>query len=81
MRERFDMQQMKIVERLIQRLPCPQQIKHIDTASEKEAVRFTWRGGAFRVSQNMSVEQIEGSMLKGTNAAILLEALITADLA
>lgn len=68
----------EVLSRLLDVIPYPDQIAGLDTTSEPRAIRFTWRGSRFRVSTDFSVEQCEGGMLKGSNEALLIEALMGA---
>jgi len=66
----------ELVERVIGRMPYPTQVCKLDTTSEKSAIRFTWRGTRYRLSESGGVEEVQGAMLAGTDSAILLEALL-----
>jgi hypothetical protein len=66
----------QILERVIQRVPYPSQIKDMDLTTQQTAIRLTWRGQRFDVNDRLSVEEIEGGMRLGSNIAILLEALL-----
>jgi hypothetical protein len=68
----------KAVELVVTSLPYPAQIKDWDLESEADAIRFSWRGSRYRFSFTGAwmVEEIQGSMLAGTDQAILIEALI-----
>ena len=62
----------------LMRVPYPEHISEIDT-SDDDAVRFTWRDDRFRISlRSMTIEQVEGPILSGSNLAILMERIIRA---
>lgn len=65
----------EILERVVARLPLPQQITHIEFPSPTE-VRFTWRSARYRVSEHLNVEEVSNGLLSGTDAAILMSALL-----
>jgi len=69
------MKNEELLELVITSLPYPEQIKDIDV-SEPDAIRFTWRGDRFRVSNTTHVEQVDRGCLCGSNIAILLRRLI-----
>jgi len=67
----------KIVELIVKALPYPSQIKDFDLDGDENAVRFTWRFSRYRVGCYVGmVEEVEGSMLSGSDNAILLERLL-----
>jgi hypothetical protein len=57
-------------------LPCPDQITNDDVPGDPESYRFRWRGNNFRVGKTLSVEEYGDGSLKGTDLAILLQALL-----
>jgi hypothetical protein len=63
---------------IVRGLPHPYHISDLDTTSEENAVRFTWRRDRFRLSLagRPSVEEVDDGFLSGSNIAILMEALI-----
>jgi len=70
------MNNSELLELVIASLPYPDQITNIDFTSSDIAIRFSWRGDKFRVSNNKMVEQVERGCLAGSNLAIVLEHLI-----
>jgi hypothetical protein len=66
--------QADLVEAIMKSVPYPQHIHNIDF-SEPDVIRLEWRGDKFRVTERMS-EEIDDSMLKGSNIAILFETLV-----
>ena len=76
------MTKAKFVEAIVKALPYPQHITDWDLDSEEEAIRFTWRRAQFRQSTAYShrVEECENGLLKGSNLAIVVEALIKREL-
>ena len=66
----------KLLEITMKALPYSEQMKNFDTVTESDAVRFTWRSQRFRITTSMVVEVVEGRMLRGSDIAIVLEALI-----
>ena len=69
-----EMNPEQIIEKVINVIPYPNQIKDIDISNN--AVRFTWRDTRFRVSESLMVEEVQGNLLTGSNIAIMLEQLI-----
>lgn len=63
--------QAQIIELLINAIPYANQIKDIDLSSEKDAVRFTWRGCRYRVSNTFCTEQVLNGCLVTSDTAIL----------
>jgi hypothetical protein len=57
-------------------LPCPDQISNDDVPGDPESYRFRWRGNNFRVNRRLCVEEYGDGFLKGTDLAILLQALL-----
>ena len=43
---------------------------------ELNAVRVEWRGVVYRISDSLSVEEVEDGMLAGSDRAILLQELL-----
>lgn len=66
----------EILERLIQRMPYPDQMRSFETG--EDYVRFMWRGDSFRVSKGFYVEEVSGSILVGSNITIILQKLLQA---
>lgn len=66
----------KLVEIVIKALPYAEQMRGLDLDSESDAIRFGWRGHTFRVSGDCRCEEVDRSMLCGSDIAILLEALL-----
>jgi len=73
------MKKGKAIELVVAALPYPAQIKNWDLESEDEAIRFSWRGSRYRFlfTGKFMVEEIQGSMLTGSDQAILMETLLT----
>jgi len=65
----------EILERVLGALPYPGQIHNLDLSQDTE-LRFTWRGTRWRVSGSFFVEEVDGALLKGSNATLLMEALL-----
>lgn len=57
-------------------VPYANQIKELDTQSDPTAIRFTWRGNKFRVSETCDVEEVGDMVLVGSDIAILMRSLI-----
>lgn len=70
------MKNEQILEKVISIIPYPNQITDVDLTTSYNAIRFTWRGDRFRVSENLNVEQVDRGLLMGTNAALLLSTLL-----
>ncbi len=64
-----------IWERILQRLPYPDQIRAVDLTHDTD-VRFAWRGDRFRVGSNFDVDEVGDGVLIGSNISILLGALL-----
>jgi len=64
-----------VVELVYATMPYANQITNLST-EEDDAVRFTWRGDRFRVTLDLSVEEVDGNMLSGSNVSMLLKALL-----
>ena len=64
-----------VVELIYSTIPYAEQITNLDTTDEK-AVRFTWRRDNFRVTLDLHVEVVDGSVRGGSNAALLLACLL-----
>lgn len=70
------MKQGKIIELVIAGIPYPNQIRELDVDTEKAAIRFTWRGSSYRVSDTGHVEEVQKGMLIGSDKAILMSHLL-----
>ena len=70
-----DMTNDALTEIVMTGLPYPSQISALDTRSEPNAIRFTWRGERFRVSHSLMVETVERGCLVGSDIGIVMEAL------
>jgi hypothetical protein len=68
------MKKEEIILKVCQVIPYPEQIKFVD--AEDDCFRFEWRGNVFRVDSDLNTEEIQGSMLVGSNTAILLQKLL-----
>lgn len=66
----------KLLEAVISSLPYSNQIKDLDLSSEASAIRFTWRGARYRVSNGLYVEEVRNSSLAGSDIAILMQDLL-----
>ena len=64
-----------LIELIFKTMPYSEQIKNLDT-SDRDAVRFEWRGQSFRVSVRLSCDSISGLVREGSNISILLGALL-----
>lgn len=67
------MSHAKIIERLLRAIPDPALIGGFEFDPTVVAVRFNWRGTRYRVTETLSVEEIQGSFLTGSDRAQLLE--------
>jgi len=65
----------KILELVLRSIPYFHQLKDFDTTLPK-CIQFSWRGSTYRVSESLSVEEVEGNILAGTDSAILMSALL-----
>ena len=65
----------KIIEAVLRSIPYPDQMRDFDLSNEC-SVRFTWRGSRFRVSDTGYAEESSNHCLSGSNASILLTALV-----
>jgi hypothetical protein len=65
---------IEVILRVCQRIPYAKQLKIV--LIEEDSVRFEWRGQIFRVQTDLCVEEVQEKMLVGSNASILLEALL-----
>ncbi len=64
-----------VVELIYSTIPYAEQITNLDT-SEKDEVRFVWRGEKFRVTLALHVNVITGNARESTNSSVLLECLL-----
>ena len=65
----------RIIEILISAMPYPEQMINFDT-SKPNYVYFTWRGNEFRVDGNLHVNELDGTMLCGSDLSMILQALL-----
>ena len=65
-----------LIEKVVRAVPYPAQITEWDISSEEGAIRFTWRRLRVRVTINLVVDEVKDCFLAGSDAAILLEALL-----
>ena len=65
-----------VVELVYATIPYAEQITDLNTEEDDDAIRFTWRGDRFKVSVDLCVHEIEGSMISSNNASTLLKALL-----
>lgn len=61
---------------IINSLPHAEQVSNLDTVSEPDAIRLTWRQDTFRVSLGGGVEKVVNGLLKSDDTTMLMEALI-----
>ena len=66
----------RLLEIIIRALPYSEQMTKIDTTSESDAIRFSWRSQDFRVTVRLTAETVEPSILVSGDVSILLEALL-----
>lgn len=66
----------RLLELVIKGLPHPERIQDINSTSECDAIRFTWRGKHLRVSHNLTVEEFDGHFLRGTEIACLVQMIL-----
>lgn len=57
-------------------LPYSNQITNLDFTSVETAVYFTWRGNDFRVSLSGHSEEVQGSILTGSDLCLLFNELL-----
>jgi cyanate lyase len=57
-------------------LPYQDQITNDDVPGDPDSYRFRWRGNYFRVNRKLFVEEYGDGFLRGTDLAILLQALL-----
>lgn len=70
------MTQAELITLAYKAMPYSEQIDNLDL-SQAGQIRFDWRGFRFRIDGNMSVELVEGGLLKSGDAVtILTESLI-----
>lgn len=70
------MNKNEMLEAIVKATPYPGQIREWDLDGEPGAVRFTWRGIRFMVSDDLFVETVEDGLLSGGEMSILLQALL-----
>ena len=70
------MTKAELIEHIISGLPYGDQCRAWDLDSENNAVRFTWRGTRFRVSESGHTEIVGDGVLEGGNESILASVLI-----
>ena len=63
----------KILERMFQRMPEPNQISDLLLLHSYNQVRFTWKGKKFKISEDLFVEEVQGNFLVRSGDASLLE--------
>lgn len=67
----------KVIETIYLKVPKSNLISNLEIISNN--VRFSWLGKRFNVSQTLSVETVEGSLLLSGRDAVLMEALLKSD--
>lgn len=70
------MDKQGLIQHIAQRWPYVAQISQLDMDTEKDAIRFDWRGTRFRVSHCLGVEEVGDGVLAGSNLTIALGALL-----
>jgi len=65
-----------IIEAIIKCLPYSDQIKDLDFTSNENAIYFTWRSTMFKVSKTGHVEEVDGSILIGSDICIIFSELL-----
>ena len=63
------------LELVLKALPYPHQITDIDL-SQSGVLRFTWRGARYRVDERLDVDETDGVVLCGSDAAILMRRVL-----
>lgn len=66
----------ELILKVVQSIPYPGQIKELDSESRENTIQFQWRGHVFRVSVSLHVDEVQGDLLVGSSAALLLQALL-----
>jgi len=72
------MTKSELVQLVFSSVPYSNQIKSLDVDSDADAIYFEWRGHKLRVGKHIGVEEVDGSMLRGTNLALLIQHIIQA---
>jgi len=62
-----------LIEAVYRALPYSDQITNLDL-SEKNAIRFEWRGARLRITET-ACEEVDGPCLVGSNLAIVIRTL------
>lgn len=57
---------------IVNAIPYPNHISDIDLNSENDAIRFSWRGTRFRVTDSLSVGEVVGDCLVVSNNLIMV---------
>ena len=68
------MQKEEILEIVKKAIPYSGQI--YDVVIYDDSIRFNWRDSRYRVSEGLSVEEVGGGLLTGSDSAILMQHLI-----
>lgn len=66
----------EILATILTAIPYPHQVIDIDTDSDTDAIRFTWRGTRYCVDAGLRCEECKNGMLHGSNDAILMSGLL-----
>jgi len=67
----------EVIQRIIARLPYPDQIRDLEVEYSETTIFFNWRGRSFRVGNALDVNEVQGDLLVGSDEAILMERLLT----
>jgi hypothetical protein len=73
------MTQGEAIQRLFTRLPNVKSIQDMDTEKGYKSFTFTWMGVKYKVDysfESIHVDEIEGSLLKGSDRALLMNQLL-----
>lgn len=69
------MTQAKLIELIYKSMPYSEQITDLDLHNSN-MLYFTWRGATFRVTMNLSVDEVYESIISRTRTTILIEQLL-----
>lgn len=65
------MNHAELIEILLNAIPYPQQIKNMGFR-EENALRFEWRGTAYRIDSSLGADEVDGGCLVGSDKAMLM---------
>ena len=67
--------QANILELLMKAMPLPEKIGNIEL-NRTNCIRFNWMGTVYQISCDLDVSEVEGHILKGSNATMFLSKLL-----